>query len=480
MAIGRVTLQKGSGQLIKKVEIFKFSDILESVYELRFARGRCSGDDQFVVKLFHTPYLAESLPVVNHSQNIDQGPVSDYIWQDVLRIERDSMDIKGIQEYLEEHEIEAWLMADFHGRNQLAMDFLGISGFLSRRSFYLIPASGEPTAFVHAIEQEKFKHLPGEMIVFSGYKQLEELLREQVGRYRKVAMEYSAMGRLPYVGLVEAGTIELIRSFDVEIVTSADLVAKFQASLSVEQIALHRMAAHNVVETKDKAFAFIQNKLTGSERVTEYDVVQFILGQFKALDMETDHGPNCSINGNAGNPHYEPQADSSAEIKKGDLILIDLWAKLSQPEGVYADITWMAFAGSQGDIPAKYNQMFAAIVSAREAAVEFLRDNIGKRPVFGYEVDDACREKVIEAGFGEYFTHRTGHSITTDVHGTGPNIDNLETEDRRKLQQGHLFSIEPGVYMKDCGFRTEIDVLISYDGPEVTTLPAQQEILALF
>ncbi|MDF1545274.1 MAG: M24 family metallopeptidase [bacterium] len=390
------------------------------------------------------------------------------------------MDIKAIQDYLVEHEIEAWLMADFHGRNSLAMDFLGISGFLTRRSFYLIPATGEPTAFVHAIEQEKFKHLPGQQVVFSGYKRLEELLKNEVGQYQKVAMEYSPNGRLPYIGLVEAGTIELVRSFNVEIVTSADLVARFQACLTVEQIALHRIAAGNVMDTKSLAFAFIKERIERNETIIEYDVVRFILDRFEQLDMETDHGPNCSINGNAGNPHYEPQAGTSAEIKKGDLILIDLWGKLKQPSAVYADITWMAFAGSHSDISSRYMEMFGAIRDARDAAVSFLRQHIGNQPVFGYEVDDVCREVVVKAGYGEYFTHRTGHSIGGDVHGTGPNIDNLETEDLRKLQQGHLFSIEPGVYMKECGFRTEIDVLIGYDGPEVTTLPLQSEILPLF
>ena len=390
------------------------------------------------------------------------------------------MDIAAIQDYLGEYELDGWLLADFHGRNTIAVNLLGLSGLVTRRSFYYLPAVGEPTAVVHAIEQDKFKDVPGRIITYSGYKTLEQELARLLAGAGRVAMEYAPMGRLPYIGLVDAGTVELIREFGVEVTSSANLVAYFQARLSVEQIAGHRIAAHNLIEIKDRAFRHIRESLDNNTRLTEHDVVQFILQQFEEYDMTTASAPICGVDGNAGNPHYEPPAEGSAEIRRGNLILIDLWAKLKQPGSVFGDITWMGFAGTREEIPGKYTDLFAVLTAARDAAIQFVRSNIETKPVRGAQVDDVCRKVIADAGYGQYFTHRTGHSITTDEHGPGPNIDNLETEDGRKLRKGHLFSIEPGIYMDDCGFRTEIDMLIGYDGAEVTTLPLQTEIMALF
>jgi Xaa-Pro aminopeptidase len=390
------------------------------------------------------------------------------------------MDIDGIQKYLTEHELDGWLLSDFHARNTVAVELLGLYGTVTRRSFYFIPAMGQPTGLVHNIEKTKFEGLPGNIITYSGYRALEDELKKLIGDYSKLAMEYSPMGRLPYIGLVDCGTIELIRWMGPEVVSSADLVAKFQACLSVEQIATHRMAAGNLKEIKDAAFDFIAASLTNGKKIKEFDVVTFIRDQFDKYEMETDDGPICAINGNAGNPHYEPSADNSAEIKKGQLVLIDLWAKVKTPRAAFADITHMAFAGTAAEIPEKYRELFGVLVSARDEAVRFVREHIEGRPVYGYEVDNACRRVIEKAGYGEYFVHRTGHSITTSTHGSGPNIDDLETEDRRRLQKGHLFSVEPGIYMKDCGFRTEIDVLIGHNGAEVTTVPLQNDIRPLF
>lgn len=390
------------------------------------------------------------------------------------------MDIKAIQQYLSEHEIEAWLLADFHARNSIAVEMLKLDGIVTRRSFYLIPAIGEPLGLVHAVEQTKFADLPGKKITYSGYQQLERELGSALEGRGKVAMEYSPKGRLPYIGLVDAGTVELVRSLGVEIISSADLVAKFQARLSVEQIAMHRIAANNLIEIKSEAFAHIARSLQDGRSITEYDVMRFILERFEHFDMLTKHSPICAVDGNAGDPHYEPTKQKSATIKRGQLILIDLWAKLKQPDAAYADITWMGYAGKKEDIPAKHTELFAILVEARDAAVSFVHKSIETCPVHGCDVDDVCRAVIEKAGYGEQFVHRTGHSITTDEHGAGPNIDNLETEDRRKLQKGHLFSIEPGIYMSDCGFRTEIDMLIGHNGGEVTTLPLQTEILPLF
>jgi Xaa-Pro aminopeptidase len=391
-----------------------------------------------------------------------------------------AINISGIQNYLIEHELDGWLLADFHGRNEIAMRLMGISGMLTRRAFYYIPASGEPTALVNPIEAEKFKHLPGTITPCLGYKRLEAELARLLKGQRRIAMEYSSLGRLPYVALVDAGTIELVRQCGCEIVSSADLVAAFQAALSAEQIATHRIAAHNLIEIKDDAFRFIADSLTNGKSITEYDVVQFVLRKFDEDDMMTDHSPICGVDAHAGDPHYEPGAGNSSTIKRGQLVLLDIWAKLKKDGAVFADITWMGYAGTAAEISGKYNEIFSVLAKARDTAVSFLRDNIDKRPVHGWEVDDACRAVITAAGYGERFFHRTGHSITENTHGTGPNIDNLETEDQRRLAKGHLFSIEPGIYLPDCGFRTEIDVLIGHDGAEVTTLPLQTNITPLF
>ncbi len=389
------------------------------------------------------------------------------------------MNIQVIQAYMLENKIDGWLMADFHGYNLIAAAMLKPSGMVTRKTFYFIPAQGEPTALIHAIEKDKYKHLPGNHILFSSYKLFEAELEKVLEGSKKIAMEYAPMGRLPYIGLVDAGTIEMIRSFGKEVVTSANLVANFQARLSPEQIETHRIAAKNVIEIKEQAFAYIADSLKNDKTITEYDVVKLILAKFDERNMETADDPNCSVDGNAGNPHYEPSAEKSEVIKKGQLVLIDLWGKLKDPNGIYADIAWVAYAGTRDEIPKKYVKIFSVLIEARNAAVDYINEHIGTRSVYGSEVDDAAREVVEKAGYGKYFTHRTGHSITDHVHGSGPMIDNLETADTRELQQGHLFSIEPGIYMDDCGFRTEIDVLIGDNGAEVYTLPYQTELLAL-
>jgi len=390
------------------------------------------------------------------------------------------MEIKEIQNYLEKHKLDGWLLTDYNGRNNIALSMLSISGMVTRRSFYLMPSAGEPVALVHAIEKDRFEHLPAKIITYIGYKQMEEKLRDILQDYKTIAMEYSPLGHLPDFGLVDAGMIELVKSFGLEVVSSADMVARFEARLSPEQIATHRVAANNLIEIKGNAFDYIKKSITDNHSVTEYDVSQYILEQFEKYDMETSSAPICAVNSHAGNPHYEPKSEKSAVIKKGQLVLIDLWAKIKHPHGVYADITWMGFVGTKEEIPSKLTDLFTVIVKARDTAVDYLHKHIDSQVVLGSEVDDICRQVIVEAGFGDHFTHRTGHSITSIVHGNGPNIDNLETEDNRKLQKGHLFSVEPGLYFDDFGFRTEIDVLIGHNGVEVTTLPLQMEIKPLF
>lgn len=390
-----------------------------------------------------------------------------------------ALDIPKIQSYLREHNLDGWLLADFHGYNRIAMDFLNVTGFVTRRMFYLIPADGEPICLVNPIEGNLYKHLPGEIRPCLGYKKVEAALAEILQGKKRIAMEYSPSGRLPYIGLVDAGTIELVSQHVKEIVTSADLIADFEARLTVEQVTLHRQAAKHVLTIKDSAFEYVANSLKNGSAITEYDVVQFVLGKFAENNMETDHAPICGVDGNAGNPHYESVKGKSSEIKKGQLLLLDLWGKLKQPKAVFADITWMAFCGQKEEIPRRLSDLFATVAQARDAAVKYLHSNFGKKPLYGADADDACRNIINQTEYAKNFTHRTGHSIGVNVHGVGPNIDNLETEDRRILQSGHLFSIEPGIYLEDCGFRSEIDLLMTENGPEVTTLPLQIEITPL-
>lgn len=390
-----------------------------------------------------------------------------------------ALDIPKIQSYLREHNLDGWLLADFHGYNRIAMDFLNVTGFVTRRMFYLIPADGDSICLVNPIEKNLYKHLPGEIRPCLGYKKVEAALAEILQGKKRIAMEYSPSGRLPYIGLVDAGTIELVSQHVKEIVTSADLIADFEARLTIEQVTLHRQAAKHVLTIKDRAFEYVANSLKNGSAITEYDVVQFVLGKFAENNMETDHAPICGVDGNAGNPHYESVKGKSTEIKKGQLLLLDLWGKLKQPKAVFADITWMAFCGQKEEIPRRLSDLFAIVAQARDAAVEYLHSNFGKKPLYGADADDACRNIINQTEYAKNFTHRTGHSIGVNVHGVGPNIDNLETEDRRILQSGHLFSIEPGIYLEDCGFRSEIDLLMTENGPEVTTLPLQTEITPL-
>lgn len=390
----------------------------------------------------------------------------------------DKTRLQQIQGELARNGLDGWLIYDFHGKNDIAVRFLNLRGIITRRSFYLIPAAGAPIAFVHAIEKKPFEALPGKKIYYSSFRILEEELRRTLEGKKRLAMEYSPNGRLPYIAKVDGGTLELIRSFGVEVVSSANLVAKFDACLSAEQIASHREAITHLHEIKDATFKLIKSRVDNGKPVTEYDIVRFMLDCFDRAGMITDDAPICGVGANAGKPHYVPPATGSAVITRDCLVLIDLWAKMNRPHAVYGDITWMCYTGST--VPNDYAEHFALVCMGRDAAVRFMKEHWGKEDLYGYQVDDVCRSVIDHADLGPYFTHRTGHSIAEDTHGPGPNIDNLETEDRRKLMPGHLFSIEPGLYFDDHGVRTEINVLITPAGPEITCTPIQDEITRLF
>ena len=363
--------------------------------------------------------------------------------------------------------MDGWLLYDFHNRDMMAYQILGLDGekFTSRRWFYLIPAEGEPVAVVSKVEPRRLDGLPGRLVYYRSWNDLHTTLAELLGGVARVAMNYSPMADIPYVATVDAGTVELVRAQGPEIVSAADLIQEFQSLLSPEGFELHAKAGALIQAIKDQAFARVGELVRAGTKVTEYDIQQFILKRFdeEGLDCMGEL-PIVGVNEHPANPHFEPTPSNAYAIKKGDTLLIDLWAKLAQPGGIFYDITWCGFVGTEP--PAKYVEIFDVVCRARDACLNLVRDNLRTTgSCKGWEADDACRAVVEAAGYGDAFVHRTGHSIGEEVHWTGANIDNLETKDVRELVPGCCFSIEPGIYLEgEMAVRTEIDAFIRHDG----------------
>lgn len=390
--------------------------------------------------------------------------------------------IERIQALLISQKIDGWLFYDVWKRNEFAQRILEFPTHVlnTRRFFYLIPAQGNPRKLVHSIERWNLDHLPGEKTIFLSWQSLEEGLKKILSGMQTVAMEYSPNNAIPNIAKVDAGTIELVRKQGVEIVTSADLAQYFEARWSEEQYRDNIVVANGLRTIVDQTFQFMRDRIRAKERITEYDVQQFMLEKFFANNMVTDFPPNCSVNANSGNPHYEPTKEVHSELHEGDFVLIDLWAKKNKPHSVYSDITWVGFLGDSA--PEKYVKIFDIVAGARDAAVEFVEKSLAAgRQVHGWEVDGVSRRYIAERGYGEYFIHRTGHSIGEDLHGTGANIDNLETHDERLIIPQTSFSIEPGIYfMDDFGIRSEVDVYITSENKVVVTgEPRQREVVAI-
>jgi len=388
--------------------------------------------------------------------------------------------IARIQEAVRAEGLDGWLLYDFHKRDPLAYRILGLTaeGMTTRRWFYYIPAQGEPVRVVHPVEKFKLDALPGAKIVYNGWPHLHETLKNTVGG-RRVAMNYSPLNHIPYVSLVDAGTVELIRSFGSEVHSAANLIQLFEAVITEEGYRLHREAQAKIDRIRAEAFCLIESKLKAGERFLEVEGQQFILRRFEEEGLTCDGDPPIvGVNGHPADPHFCPTAENSRPFQKGDCILIDLWARVNRPEGIYYDITWCGFAGKNP--PAKYVEIFDTVVRARKRAVEFIRERFAAgAQVHGWEVDAACRRVVEDAGYGKFFVHRTGHSIGREVHGNGVNIDNLETKDERLLLPGLMFSVEPGIYLEgEMAVRTEIDPFIR-PGGEVEIAGEQQERLVL-
>jgi Xaa-Pro dipeptidase len=392
------------------------------------------------------------------------------------------MSIERIQQALREEGVAGWLFYDFRRSNPIAYSVLELptGAMYTRRWFYFVPAQGEPTALVSSVESHVLRSLPGERRVFRTWQDMHSHLREMLPPGSGVAMEYSPMNAIPYMACVDAGTVELVRSFGVEVVTSANLAQRFVAQLSDAQVESQREAGRRIIAAKDALFAALGEDLRAGVNLDEYEVQQRFLALLRERGVVVDEPPIVAVNANASNPHYLPTAGRHDPIRRGDLILFDFWAVLPEPGSIYADYTWMAFAGTHDEIPACQREIFAIVRRARDSAITFIREGLreGLR-VEGRAVDDVARMVIANAGYGEYFVHRTGHSITTAEHGNGANIDNFETQDARVLLPNTCNSIEPGIYLPEFGVRSEVNLLISERAVEVTGIPAQEEITAL-
>jgi Xaa-Pro dipeptidase len=389
------------------------------------------------------------------------------------------MRLAEIQSALRDAGIDAWLFFDHHQRDPLAYHILGLplTIFASRRWYYLVPASGEPIRLVHRIESGNLDGVPGEKRLYSRWSEQREQLNRMLSGLRRVAMQYSPDCAVPYVSMVDAGTLELVRATGVEVVTSADLVQVFQATLSEAQRVSHFAAAARMDAIRKAAFDEIGRRLSSGQATTEWDIYSFVREAYDRAGLVSPDGPIVGVNANAANPHYEPTATGSAPIGRGDLVLIDMWSKLKDPDAVFYDITWTGFCGP--DSTPEIQKVFEIVRDARNAGIERVRQGIAAgEDLRGFQVDDATRSHIESRGYGEYFVHRTGHSIGVDVHGSGANMDNFESHDVRRVLAHTLFSIEPGVYLKDFGIRSEVNMYVG-EREAVVTGEMQTELVRI-
>jgi Xaa-Pro aminopeptidase len=392
-----------------------------------------------------------------------------------------ALDIGAVQAALREQRLDGWLLYDFRGSNAIAVDVAGVGrqgGHLTtRRWYYLIPASGEPRALVHAIESHALAHLPGTTERYAGRAALEAGLQNLLKGMKRIAMEYSAGCAIPYVSRVDGGTIELVRQFGVEVASSGDLIQQFSAVWHEEQIKTHEAASEKLYRVKDRAFEEAARRLKDGVTVTEFEIQQLMARWFSDEGLVSDSAPVVAAEKNAGDPHYLPTAAATRTIGKEEVLLLDLWGKLDQPGAVFADITWVGYTGRE--VPARIAKPFHAVRRARDAAVELVqqRTRAGEE-IRGYEVDRASMAVLNGAGYGDAILHRTGHSLGESVHGNGVNMDDYETHDDRRLLPGTGFTIEPGLYFSDFGIRSEINMIVREKDATVTG-PRQTEMVAL-
>ncbi|MGH9861963.1 MAG: M24 family metallopeptidase [Candidatus Acidiferrales bacterium] len=370
-----------------------------------------------------------------------------------------AFDLGAIQTELRRRGFDAWLLYDVFHRDPIAYRVLDLeAGMVTRRWFYFIPASGTPQKLVHRIESGRLDSLPGEKHLYAAWQELRERLGSILGTAKRIAMQYSPLNNIPIISLADAGTVELLRSLGKEVVSSGDLAQGFEARWSPAQAEMHRAAGRAIDDILRGTFAEIARRVKKNQ-ADEYGVRQWMLEQFAARGLTTEDGPVVAVNENSANPHYEPSPETSRPIRPGDWVLVDVWGKLKQPGAVYYDITWVGYLGR--DVPPRHREIFEVVRSARDAAVEFVAGAMARgETIRGYQVDDVTRAVIRQRGYGDYFVHRTGHSIGESVHSTGANMDNLETHDEREIIRGTCFSVEPGIYLPEFGVRSEVDVYV--------------------
>lgn len=393
------------------------------------------------------------------------------------------MNLDAIQAAISEAGFDGWLFYDHHHRDPIAAHLLGLDekAHITRRWYYYVPALGEPRKLVHRIEATRLDSLPGVKGRYSSWQELASGLEAMLFDARRIAMQYSPNNAIMYVSMVDAGTVEFLRGLGKQIVSSADLVSQFEAVLSADQVASH-VAAQAVIdgilaEGWREMAARLRPHAGGAGTLTEFDMVQWLSEAMRREGLVWEHGPNVSANANSSDSHYEPTAEKSAPIREGDFILIDIWGRLDKPDSVFYDITWTGVVGRE---PTEREQLvFETVRNARDAAIAAVeRAFADGRPIRGYEGDDAARAVIEEAGFGDFFTHRTGHNIAHEIHGPGAHLDNLETHDERLILPNTCFSVEPGIYLPEFGIRSEIDMLTA-PGKAWVTGKVQRELMRI-
>ncbi len=387
------------------------------------------------------------------------------------------VDIASIQQLLVQHNIDAWFLYDFRHSNSIAWNILGLSSsaHCTRRWGVCIPKTGEPIKITSTMEQAGLSHLPFEHYKYNTGNEWFECAEKAMKGFSTIAIEYSPNSTLPTVSKVDAGFVEWMRSIGKTIVSSADITVPFESVLTEEQRAEQRKTAKDLRQTMIETFLYIRENVLTFGSTNEYAIQQYILGLMEAKNLMPDHAPIVAKGVNAASPHYFPNEKTASKLEKGDVLLIDMWAQRNnQPKSVFADITWMCYLADE--VPKEYATPFDTLVKARNTAASLVQERFkNKEAVYGFEVDDASRRIVNEAGYGKYFIHRAGHSITHELHGAGVNMDNYEAKDIRKILRGTSFSIEPGIYIDDfCGFRTELDVLITSDGTVYPGIGSEQ------
>ncbi len=389
-------------------------------------------------------------------------------------------DLQATQAAIQEFGMDGWLLYDFRGINYLAARIAGIpdNELGSRRWFYFVPAEGPPQKLVHAIEAAMLDHLPGEKTVYLAWQQLEDGLRQMLGNTQTIAMEYSENAGNPYVSRVDAGTVELIRSMGKTVVSSGNLIQYFEARLTEEQWQSHLQADRLNQAAFEMAWQTIADHVRQGKTLRESELQQMVMDYYQDHQMTTYHPPIVGVGPNSGDPHYSPQPGSDREIKEGDFVLLDMWAKMDRPGAIYTDLTKVGYVGES--VPEKYTQIFEIVAQARDAGIEAAKRSFANgATLYGWQIDDATRQVIEKAGYGQYFNHRTGHNIGQETHGNGAHMDNLETREDRRVIPGTCFSIEPGIYLDEFGVRSEINVYISPDKEVIVTGGLQQEVLPI-